>query len=424
MLSRHKIFWRRPWRALLSWAERLRQDERGQVALIFALGGPAVILLAVGAVDLNNVQSARVRLQSIADAAALAGANELGLAIADTSAIERAEAYVAGNLDEWNSKPEVTPKFRVFQRQNHRIIEVVLDGHSPSFFGDMLPRGGWKYRAEARAAAVGLTPLCVLVSGNSGSKLLNIKDQGRIQAPQCLVHSNRDIRVEGGSITAFQVQAVTAAQGAISPTPGTGAAPIVDTFAGLDLRDNQPCPLRDRANLDVSTGTYRIAPGVHCGDFKMDGNSELILEAGEHWFLGSHLEVKGNARLAGGDVVLFFDKDSWFNFREHATVVLEGRKTGLYAGMVLIGMRNNTQKLKISSDNVQTLLGVIYVPNAQLIVEGTADVARDSAWTVVIAQSVQLRGSPSLLINADYTSSDVPVPTGVGPRDGGSQLIF
>jgi hypothetical protein len=66
---------------------------------------------------------------------------------------------------------------------------------------------------------------------------------------------------------------------------------------------------------------------------------------------------------------------------------------------------------------------VIYVPDAQLIVDGSADVARDSAWTVIVARMLQLKGSPSLVINANYSSSSVPVPDGVGPRAGGSQLI-
>jgi hypothetical protein len=76
-----------------------------------------------------------------------------------------------------------------------------------------------------------------------------------------------------------------------------------------------------------------------------------------------------------------------------------------------------------AADHVESLLGVIYVPSARLIVEGTADVARESAWTVIVAREVRLSGSPSLFINANYSASDVPVPSGVGPRTGGSRLI-
>jgi hypothetical protein len=89
----------------------------------------------------------------------------------------------------------------------------------------------------------------------------------------------------------------------------------------------------------------------------------------------------------------------------------------------MASMRDNQQDFLISADHVESLLGVIYVPSARLIVEGTADVARDSAWTVIVARELRLSGSPSLFINANYDASDVPVPSGVGPRTGGSRLI-
>jgi hypothetical protein len=41
-------------------------------------------------------------------------------------------------------------------------------------------------------------------------------------------------------------------------------------------------------------------------------------------------------------------------------------------------------------------------------------VADQSAWTVVVAKSLQLTGSPNLVINANYSGSSVPVPGGVG----------
>lgn len=406
------------------WLAAFTRNERGNIALIFALSAPALVVIVVGAVDLGNVQSSRVKLQDIADSAALAGANELGLAISDKAAVERAYSFVQAHVSEWQRAPEVTPDITVADRNGQRVIQVTLKGHMPSFFVNLLPPGGWHFEARSRAVAVGMTPLCVLVSGSSGSKLLNIKDSGQLAAPRCLVHSNRDILVEGGSIQAYQTQAVTSARGVISPTPGTGAAPIEDPFKTLVLKSQSPCPLLDIGVPDILTGVVHLAPGVHCGEFKMGGKSVLMLDPGEHFFLEGKLEIKGDARLEGRDVVLFFDKKSKFEFKDHSTVNLDGRKRGVYAGMVLVAARGNTQDFIISSDHVENLLGVIYVPDALLIVEGgKADIARDSAWTVIVARSLQLKGAPSLIINANYASSDVPVPTGVGPRSGGSQLV-
>lgn len=396
-------------------------DDKGVIALKFALAAPAVILLGVGAIDLSNVQSSKSRLQDVADAAALAGAWELGLAIDDGAAIARAEDFVKGQVSEWAEAPTIVSDITVEETRAQRIIRVKLNGHRPSFFGSMLPPGGWRFNAEAGATTVGLVPLCVLVSGDAGSKVLNVKDRARLSAPACLVHSNRDIAVEGGSLSASMTQAVTSASGMINPTPGTGAAAIDDPFAQMVLVPPTNCG--GSAKIDKKSGIIRIPPGVHCGGIKVSGSAQLILEPGEHWFKTGALDVTENATLRGNDVVLFFDKASKFQFQDQALVTLEGRRTGAYAGIVMAATRNNTEDFVISSDNVDSLLGVIYVPNAVLIVDGSQDVARDSAWTVIVAESVQLKGSPSLIINANYTGSAVPVPQGVGPRAGGSSLV-
>lgn len=415
--------------ALLS---RLLGDERGVIALKFALAAPAVILLGVGAIDLSNVHSSKGRLQDVADAAALAGAWELGLAIDDKAAIARAETFVDGHVADWPDAPTVTADITVEETKTQRIIKVRLDGNRQSFFGNMLPPGGWNFIAEAKATTVGLVPLCVLVSGDSGAKLLNVKDSARLSAPACLVHSNHDIDVEGGSIAASMTQAVTSATGMINPAPGTDAVPIKDPFADMLLTPPSNCNgnvrgavggARGTMGMVLTSGYHSLHPGIHCGGVIVGGTAELYLEAGEHWFIAGALEVKENATLRGDDVVLMFDLASKFVFDDNSLVKLEGRRSGAYAGIVMAATRTNTQDFIISSDNVESLLGVIYVPNATLIVDGSDDIARDSAWTVIVAKSMQLKGAPSLIINANYTSSAVPVPQGVGPRPGGSTLV-
>ncbi len=399
----------------------LSRDDRGSIAIKFAFIIPVVALLGLGAIDLSSVASAKGRLQDIADAAALAGANDLSLVDQD-AAVERATAYVMTHLEDWPDAPDVKPNIQVVKDREQRIIEVALAANRPSFFGSILPPGGWNFEVRAGAVAVGMTPLCVLITGGSGDKALNVKDSGRITAPACMVHSNKDILVEGGSITAAFVQAVLSASGVITPKAGTGAAAIPDPFVDLAMDEKQPCPVQP-IKEDIKAGTIYLAPGIHCGGYKMAGTSKIVLDPGEHWFLGGHLEIKEQAELSGVDVVLFFDKKSKFEFKDQASVNLDGRKTGAYAGMVMVGTRGNSEDFIITSDHVRSLLGVIYVPQARLIVEGKSNVAQDSAWTVIVARELQLKGSPSLVVNANYQSSSVPVPEGVGPRQGGSQLV-
>lgn len=413
-------------RALGARLVRFRSDVGGNIALTAALVGPAVILLGVGAVDLLAVNSAHGRLQSIADAGALAGAPHLALATDGAAARERAASFVAGEISQWEGAPAYEGTYEVIEQGGQRAIHVLLKGHRPSFFANMLPPGGWNFVGDATATSVGLVPLCVLITGDGRPRMLHVRDSGRLAAPACMVHSNRDILVEGGSITGAAVQAVTSAGGTISPTPGTGAAPIDDPFANLDLERERRLDCTAGAllqPLSLTLGVRRLPAGVHCGGLNVSGTATVYLEPGEHWFLGGHLKVSDSARLEGDDVVLFFDTASKFDFTDNALVRLAGRTTGPYAGIVMGSTRDNRQDFIISSDHVESLLGVVYVPSARMIVEGTADVARDSAWTVIVANSLQMKGSPSLYINADYDATRVPVPAGVGPRTGGSRLI-
>ena len=250
-----------------------------------------------------------------------------------------------------------------------------------------------------------------------------MRDSGRINAPGCMVHSNRDIIVDGGSISAADVQAVTNARGTIIPVPGVDAASVPDPFADADLTPPHGCSGATLPGM-VQSGVVRLSPGVHCGGIAMVvGNAELLLEPGEHWFSGGIIDIRGMGRLTGQDVALMFAPDARFEFRGQATVDLEGRRTGPYAGFVVVSAPSNTQDFLISADNVRRLLGVIYIPRAQLVVEGQRNVAEDSAWTVIVARQLRLNGSPSLIINANYSYSDVPVPEGVGPSGGSTQLV-
>lgn len=409
------------------WLGGLIRDDSGIIALKFAFIGPAVIVLAVGAVDLMAVRAADDRLQAIADAGALAGASSLGLATDGAEAKARASAFVAASMSEWENAPEHTAEYAVVDRMGQRALSVAIKAQRPSFFVNLLPPGGWKFRADAVASSVGLVPLCVLVTGTKGSKLLNIKDSSSMRAPACLVHSNRDVVVEGGRLQAAMVQSVTGATGSISPSPSEGAAAVADPFVSLNLERSKlrlVCSVVDLANnIKVSSGYHRIAPGRHCGGIEAIGTAQIVLEPGEHYFMKGSLKIVENARLTGEDVVLIFDEESKFEFKDQAMVSLEGRRTGDFSGIVMTTTRSNQQNFLISADNVDSLLGVIYVPSARMIVEGKSEVARDSAWTVIVASQVEMKGSPSLFINANYSASAVPVPSGVGPRAGGSMLI-
>jgi hypothetical protein len=400
--------------------QRLLRETRGTIALKFALAVPAVAMLSVGAIDLLAVMSAKTRLQAIADAAALAAAPALGLAADGAAARGRAETFVAGQLSQWADAPTVEAAYEVIEQDDQRAIQVRLEGHRISFFANMLPPGGWHFEALATAVSVGKTPLCVLVIGPRTHNI-EIRDSSRLMAPRCGIHSNTNI-VGGNAarIDGRRIQAVGTASGpTMKPAPGQSAAPIADPFRDMRVL-SQICPGGKAANLTFDGGTHYLAPDTHCSPIIVKRRTTLVLMPGDHLFHGN-LRLEANARLEGEDVFLHINTGSGTpDFTAAgARVNLVGRKSGPYAGMVMASVWTGQPVLTLPGENVERLLGVVYLRTGFLQVSGTGVAAGDSAWTVIVARRVISTGTARIQINADYGSSDVPVPNGVGPNAGG-----
>lgn len=388
---------------------RLTRANRGNVAVIVALAVPALCMLVVGAVEIGFVVGDRSKLQDATDAAALATAQELALAV-ESGAEERAMAMALAQVAGIAARSDVTADAEIVE--DGAGIRVRLTSHRDSFFGNILPPGGFTTHAESVAVGMGRTPLCVLAHGDGKGETIKARDTALLSAPGCLIHSNDDIKVDGSaSLRAGAVQSVRAATGNISPKPGVGAEAIEDPFSLRDLSGSGSC--KDLIDFVITKVTV-LPAGRHCKKIEVVKGGSLTLAPGEHFFERSELKMSEDSVLIGDDVVLIFDKDSKFTFQDSSTVDLRGRRSGKFAGFLIVTTRRNVNDFVMMSDNVRTLLGVIYIPAAKLIVQGRDQIAERSPWTVIVAQRLELKGSPTLVINRNYAVGGVPVPDGVG----------
>jgi hypothetical protein len=255
--------------------------------------------------------------------------------------------------------------------------------------------------------------------------MIDLVGSSRILAPDCGVHSNAEIIVQDtAQIEGRKIQSVLSATGGgMTPTPGQGAAAIVDPFVSMSFPSLDGCPFTGNGQSNPMKfedgGTYYFEPGIHCRPIQIGYNTRVILRPGDHFFR-KNLVLQGRARLEGEDVFLFFDHGSDPDFNgQFARVNLVGRKSGPYAGMVMATVGGGSPNIILPGEKVERLLGVVYVRNGFLQVTGNGVAAEDSAWTVIVAKQVLSNGTARIRINADYDGSDVPVPNGVGPNAGG-----
>ena len=401
-------------------SQALKRGQRGQLALITAIVALPLSVAVVFAAELTALSGERSKMQAAVDAAALAGAREIGVSGGAERDIKGfTERFAKEQTDE--IIPHVRTKFTAEQLPEGAVrIDGV--GTRNSFFGNMVPKGGFVIRVRSEALALGQQPLCVVATGSSTvTRAIDAKEQSRIFAPNCLIHSNADMELSDKAvIDAGSIQASGSAEGdGYSPKANEGALVLRDPFQSRSIRrKNSKCSdgIKDGVVQQklVTNGVHRVRTGIKRQQFTARGTAEFRLDPGDHYFC-QPLTIEEQGKLTGDNVVLIFENGA-LNATGDAKVALTGRNSGSWSGFVLVSARENEAYTILSSSFVDKLLGIIYLPNSNLFVNAKGNVAEDSLWSVVIARNIALAGGSTLVINDSYAGSGVPVPKGVGSQ--------
>lgn len=391
-----------------------KRRQRGQLALITALIAMPMTVAVVFAVELAALSGERTKMQAAVDAAALAGAREIGVSGGEERDIKGYTERFAKELTN-ETIPHVRTTFKAEQLVDGAIrIDGV--GTRNSFFGNMIPKGGFVIKVRAEGEALSKQPLCVVATGSSDvTRAIDAKEQSRILAPNCLIHSNADMELSDKAvIDAGTIQASGRAEGdGYSPEADEGALVLRDPFQSRVIYRKNQC--KGIAETREFTQGNRIqSPGTFQRAWIVRGTAKITLKPGVYYFCQSWT-IEGSGSLTGDDVVLIFENGA-LTATGDAKVTLTGRRTGDWAGFVIVSDRKNEADTILSSPFVDKLLGIIYLPNGDLFINAKGDVAEDSLWSVVIARNIALAGGSNLVINDNYEGSGVPVPTGVGSQ--------
>jgi hypothetical protein len=112
-------------------------------------------------------------------------------------------------------------------------------------------------------------------------------------------------------------------------------------------------------------------------------------------------------------------------FGSSSLVDIEAPISGALAGLVAFQDRSSPEvDFVVTSNKARKLLGIIYLPNGNLIVDANNRVADASAYTAIVVLRLRLSKRPNLVLNTDYDQTLVTVPDGVGPQSGRAQLLY
>lgn len=409
---------RRPGSALLA---RFARDRRGGVAMLFGFAMPAMLGLGGAALDYSNASSQRTKLQGIADAAALAAAREFRLGNATTSTVTQvadnfAKAALAGAKTEAQvaSSADTTKK----------SITVKISADIPTYIMQFAGAEATKVSAQATAKVVGGAPICVIGLDQKAGSTVELEKSAKLEAPGCAVYSNstgsQGLKAKDSASVraAFICTAggkMQSGNASFSPYPQLDCPPLPDPLAARPMPSIGGCIA---SKLVVDGAMMNLTPGTYCGGVTIKNNAKVTMSPGTYVFKDGGLTVTGNGSLSGNGVGLVF---SGFGARlkldTESNVSLSAPKSGEMAGLLIFEDRASPehQKHQIISNNARTLLGTIYLPRGRLHVAANKPVADQSAYTIVVARMFSLSEGPTMVLNSNYSGTDVPVPEGVGP---------
>jgi Flp pilus assembly protein TadG len=399
------------------------KDQAGSALLLFAAVLPLVAGGAAAAVDFASVQNAKAHLQSIADSAALSGAKELHVYQRNTNTLAEGVRQRALAMVDTASIAAVDPSVDATVDEAAATVTVTL-GITPRTV--LLGTLGYVDRvsATAVAGAYGSARLCVLALDKTAGGAIHATRIATVDAAECAVQANAPEPDAIALDLASKIQAraicsgggVVGGDSAFVPPPQTDCPAVDDPLADRTLPPVGACDFRDMTILLPRT----ISPGHYCGGLTLGPTALVKALPGDYVISGGPLTLGAASSLTGENVSFrFVDEQSTFSFGIGSIVQLSAPTTGPMAGFLFYqdpGVAKEETFL-IGSDLVTKLLGTIYLPSGTLLIDVIGLVAAGSAYTVVVADRIDVRGA-HLVINSDYGATDVPVPAGIGPDSG------
>lgn len=394
---------------------------------IAALVLPLIAGASLFVIDHMTVTQKTASLQKAADAAAIATAKEMhfiktsGTGGGNTlNAI--AESYAQRNM------PGAAITARATAKEDTLVtVDLAMTLNSP--LGQLF-EGEKTLTASATAEIYSGQNICVIAADLAEREPgLSLGDQAEIRAGECGIYSNstREFSVKvsgGGHIEANFICSAggyTGSDSSFSTPVTTDCLQIKDP---LEDRVFPPAPACDPAMPNhIGHGeSVNLAPGTYCGGLTIDGDASVWLAPGLYFFEGGPLIIKNEATVSGDNVGLFFeDQKSYFDLSDSAEISFSAPETGAMAG-ILVSARspcpsvdrcNSYRTFSITSAKVRSLLGTIYLPLDDLMIDTTMPISEEAAFTILIVDNLKMKQSPVLILNTDYAKTNVPVPLGL-----------
>ncbi|KIL99715.1 hypothetical protein CCC_03887 [Paramagnetospirillum magnetotacticum MS-1] len=379
---------------------RLCTGTEGAVAIMVGIGMTAMIgFLALGT-ETGLWYAAKRNLQSVADAAALGGAFELGSG-SNSSVISAAAIQDAGrNGFQATGGATIavhTPPASGKYAGNPQMVEVSVSQPTTLLFSALFLKSlQVNARAVAKTGSVG--DACILALDNVINDAAYFTGSATVTLHNCGIAANSSssnaVVVSGSAtVTTAFVQSVggydISGSGVLhAGTIITHAAATADPYAGLSAPSAASCASVPK------TKDFTLSPGTYCGGLTFQGN--VFLNPGVYVISGGTFKITAQATVFGTGVTFVLINNAKLDVTGGSAITITAPTAGIWAGVAFFSDRKNELQVnKLNGNSVTNITGAIYMPSQELDFSG-GNGTDASGCTRLIADFVKFIGNSSL----------------------------
>ncbi|HKF52521.1 MAG TPA: pilus assembly protein TadG-related protein [Candidatus Acidoferrales bacterium] len=414
-----------------------RNKQAGQALVLTAVALVVLMGFAGLAIDVGALRSQKRLQQTAADAAAIAGANNLSFggvtagaqnaAAGDNFTDNSGNAGACGVSGPPAPPNTATPGWIEVtvcngpstgpHQADANYVEAWVTEVQPTYFMRVL--GINQEVVTARAVATNINsggptgPGCLYTLGPPTNQIegVNINGHATLNAPSCGIVDNGDYNTKGNALTVsastFGVSgsanvsgpggSVTCSNSSTCPQYGMPAA--TDPLAGL----TPPCSPCTGGTAVNATSTTTINPGTYTS-ISLSGNGTVTFNPGVYVLdgtgAGAGITCNGTPTLNGNGVVFYFTGGSTFNCTGNDTINLVGPSSSTcpscpseYDGILMYQDPNDTVGPSLGGNTGANYQGVLYFPSSEVTFFGNNS-SIDTA--MVVADAFALSGNPTV----------------------------
>jgi Flp pilus assembly protein TadG len=443
------------------WA-RFVIDQRGAMAMTIGLLMTGFAGMTALSVDVTDWYGSRRVMQSAADTAAMGGALALKNGGTNAQAISAATTDAQLNATGLGSGATVNASVNASSQ-----VTVTLSKRANLLLSGLFLSSAPTITATATAGLVQMTsntgtPMCLLVTSPAAANVLMLSGSSSIQGSGCriVVNSTSTSAINVGGTTSINSKSLCGPGGNVSSgsavfSPAeTGCAAVADPFANMAVPSaasaTNPCNYTNfqtsgnnnysyvqadgttYKNTNGATygsifydsqGRLNMSPGVYCGGIDFNGYTNVVFQPGIYVLRNGGLETRGNATAIGSGVAFYLTgvgtavqlQDDVIDLSAQTTLTITAPTDGPMAGIAIYqdgSAATGTLTNTLSGNSTVNLTGLLYFGHQNVAVSGSSE-NQTAGYTALIAYTINYSGYSTLYLNSNYSSTTVPVPTGL-----------